>query len=119
MASPRDADARHCATHDVWYGKLEQCGQCRIARAGTIKTGSPKADTTQKRVHAAEARLRELSCWERCKTTMPDDGHLAVKWSDSATKWARLAMEIEAQITEVEHDQWLAEQKRILDGGGN
>lgn len=114
-----DTTGNYCPTHDKHYGKLEQCGECRRARNATVAPGSPKADMTQRRVHAADARLREAACWEQCKATMAADGHTAVKWSAESTKWARLAMELEQQITEVEHDQWLREQKRLLGGGGN
>lgn len=113
-----DTTGNYCPTHDRHYGKLEQCGECRAARKATPEVGSPKADTTVKRTHAATARLREAACWEQCKVTMGDDGHTSVKWSAECSKWARVAMELEAQITEIEHDQWLRDQKQLLNGGG-
>lgn len=116
MAQPQP---NHCAIHDVRYGKLEQCSGCRASRSVTVTPGSPKADTSAKRVNAAAARLRELACWSECQGQMADDPNVAVKWSAESSKWARLAMELEAQITEVEHDQWLREQKRLLGGDGN
>lgn len=116
---PPDTTGNFCSTHNTHYSKLEQCPVCRAGAGVVVKTSSPKADTTQKRVNAAAARLRELSCWNEAGTQMHDDPHVAVKWSAEAGKWARIAMELEAQITELEHDQWLVEQKRLLGGGGN
>lgn len=118
--SVSDPSNRACPKHsDVTYGPLEQCPKCRAARSSAVKAGAPKADTTQKRVHAAEARLRELACWDRCKLDMADDGNIAVKWSAESSKWARLAMDLESQITEIEHDQWLVEQDQLRGGSGN
>jgi hypothetical protein len=118
VAGPLPDGQKRCLIHDITYGKLEQCSACRAARSVTVKTGSPKADTSAKRVHAATARLRELACWDACQLAMATDGNIAVKWSAESTKWARVAAEIEAQITEIEHDQWLRDENMRM-GGGN
>ena len=118
MAASLPDGHKLCPTHQVSYGPLEQCSACRGSQGVAVVSGSPKADTTQKRVYAAEARLREYACWSECKTQMADDPNVAVKWSAESSKWARVAMELESHITEIEHDQWLREQKRLLSGGG-
>lgn len=115
----QDKAQPYCDIHKRSYSKLEQCAECRGAVGVTVKVGSPKADTTTKRVHAAEARLRELACWSESGSQMREDPHVAVKWSAEASKWARIAMELEDKIDELEHDQWLVEQKRLLGGSGN
>jgi hypothetical protein len=116
VAVPTDRqNQKHCALHDVWYSKLEQCGECRRSAGSAVERGSPKADMSGHRVNAGNARLRELSCWENSNNSRAqDDGNVAVKWSAEAVKWARVAMELEQQIVEVEHDQWLVDQKRKL-----
>lgn len=105
-----------CPDHpSVTYGPLEQCPECRKSASGSVDGGSPKADTSTRRVHAGNARLREVACWENSNNSRAqDDGNVAVKWSAEAVKWARVAMELEQQILEIEHDQWLVEQKRKL-----
>jgi hypothetical protein len=117
VAGPLPDGQKRCSLHDITYGKLEQCSASRAERSSSVKTGSPKADTTAKRVNAATARLRELACWDACKLAMADDGNIAVKWSSESAKWARLAAELEAQITEIEHDQWLRDENMKMHGG--
>jgi hypothetical protein len=125
---PTDTTAGYCATHDCHHPKLERCPQCRAARNSIIKVASPKADTTELRILAATARLREAACWNEFKRySSPDlesdtpteiDPHIAVKFSAETVKHARLAMEIESKVAELEHDQWLIEQDRAR-GGDN
>ena len=120
MATSLGAGQKRCPKHtDVVHSSIEQCGQCRAERAVAVKACSPKVDTTQKRVNAAEARLRELACWNECASQMRDDPQVAVKWSAESSKWARVAMDLEEKITEIEHDQWLVEQDRLRGGSGN
>lgn len=45
--------------------------------------------------------------------------NIALKAFDTATKFARIAYEIRQWRLEVEHEQWLAAQKRLLAGGGD
>jgi hypothetical protein len=121
----------YCAKHDRGYGKLEQCADCRASRGVTVKPGSPKADTSTIRLHAARYRMREAACWNECKRyssidlTADDKGgtppkldpQAAVKFSAESGKWASRADELEMRILEIEHDQWLREQKRLMGGG--
>jgi hypothetical protein len=114
---------RHCAEHGVTYGPLEQCGECRSARSITVKVGSPKADTKELRLREAEYRetdkyLRRIGREILDEGTAQERG-LALKAFDAASKWARLSLEIHTSIKELEHDQWLVEQKRLLGGSGN
>jgi hypothetical protein len=124
VAVPTDRSGqKHCAIHDVWHGQIEQCGECRKARGITVKTGSPKADTRE--LHLREAEYREADKYlRRIAREWLDDGTaqqrgIALKAFETATKYARLALEIHTSIKELEHDQWLVEQKRLLGGGGN
>jgi hypothetical protein len=123
VATPLGADEKLCPTHDVVYGKLEQCAQCRAARAITVKVSSPKADTRELELRESEYReadkyLRRVARELMEEGTAQERG-LALKAFDAATKWARLALEIRTSRLELEHDQWLVEQKRMLGGGGN
>ena len=115
-ASPTDGQ-KHCPTHDVWYGKLEQCSVCRAERAGSAPAASPKADTKPLRVKAAEYRLREYEMWTASKGMLIDDPHVAVKLSDQSGKWAGRADDIEVKLLEIEHHQWMLEQDRLRRGG--
>jgi hypothetical protein len=129
VASP--VESGYCAKHDKRYGKLEQCSECRKSRGITVKQESPKADTATVRVHAARYRLNEAACWNEFKRysavdltagsedddPVQIDPHVAVKFSAEAGKWAGRADELEMRILEIEHDQWLREQKRIMGGG--
>lgn len=109
---PQDSTAT--CPHGKLYGGVEQCLECRKSAGVAVVTGPPKVDTAEKRVNAATARLRELACWDEAKAQMREEPNVAVKWSAESTKWARIAMEIEAGIAEIEHDQWLIDQKRRL-----
>ena len=84
-----------------------------------MQSGSPKADTTNVRVRAAEYRLCQASCWEEYKQNLREDPHVAVKFSAEAGKWAGRADELEMRILEIEHHQWLMEQDKLRRGGGN
>jgi hypothetical protein len=105
-------ERNRCALHDVSYGKLEQCSVCRAERAGGVKAGSPKADTSGPRTRAADYRLNQAACWDGYKTNLTDDPNVAVKFSAESGKWAGRADELEMRILEIEHDQWLIEQDR-------
>jgi hypothetical protein len=122
VASPTPSPG-YCATHDQHYGKLEQCGVCRSQRAITVKTASPKADTRELELRENEYREADKFL-RRIGKEWIDEGtaqerNAALKAFDAASKWARLALEIRQQRLEMEHDQWLVEQKRLLGGGGN
>lgn len=117
MAAPLPDGVRRCELHDIQYGKLEQCSGCRAAQTVAVKQGSPKADTTKIRAVAADYRLNQASCWSEYTTNLSDDPHVSVKFSAEAGKWAGRADELEMRILELEHDQWLIEQDRLLSGG--
>lgn len=123
MATPLDPSLKRCPKHDVSYGALEQCSICRGERSITVKSGSPKADT--KELHIREAEYREADKFlRRIARDWLDNGtaqerNTALKAFETATKYARLALEIHSSIKELEHDQWLVEQKRLLGGKGN
>jgi hypothetical protein len=123
VASPADPSLRYCETHDQHYGKIEQCSGCRAARSITVKTASPKADTRELELREIEYREADKFL-RRIGKEWIDEGtaqerNAALKAFDAASKWARLALEIRQQRLEMEHDQWLVEQKRLLGGGGN
>jgi hypothetical protein len=81
-----------------------------------VTDGPPKADTASARVNAANARIRELACWSNCTAATAEDPGNAVKWSAESAKWARVAMEIESKILDIEHDQWLMHEDRKRGG---
>lgn len=114
--------SNYCSKHNRHYGKLEQCADCRSARSITVKPGSPKADTRELELREEEYReadkfLRRLGREWLTEGTAQERG-IAIKAFDAASRWARLAIEIRTTRLEIEHDQWLREQKRIM-GGGN
>ena len=122
MADPQST-TRTCPKHGVPYGPLEQCSECRAARSITVKPGAPKADTAELRIRESEYReadkyLRRIAR-EWLENGTKQERQIAIKAFDAAVKWARLALEIHASVKEIEHDQWLVEQKRLLGGGGN
>lgn len=96
---------------------------CRGDRAITVKEGAPKADTKELRLRETEYREADKYL-RRLAREWLDDGtiqerHVALKAFDAAAKYARIALEIHTSIKELEHDQWLVEQKRKLGSGGN
>lgn len=124
MSAPLDDSKKRCLVHaEVTYGKLEQCPACRAARTISVKEGAPKADT--KELHLREGEYREADKYlRRIARDWLDNGTaqergIALKAFETATKYARLALEIHTSIKELEHDQWLVEQKRQLGGSGN
>lgn len=123
VADTSRPDQKHCPTHDVWYGKLEQCGICRAARATFVKTESPKADTADLAVREGEYREADKYLRRKGKEWLEEgtarERNVALKAFDTASKFARISYEIRQWRLEVEHEQWLAAQKRLLDGGGN
>jgi hypothetical protein len=123
VAQPLPPGVRRCELHDATYGALEQCAECRRSKSVTVKTGAPKADTHELRLREQEYReadkfLRRVAREVLDEGTAQERG-LAIKMFDAAAKWARLSLEIHTSIKELEHDQWLVEQKRALGGGGN
>jgi hypothetical protein len=60
-----------------------------------------------------------MACWERAQLAWTDDGHVSVKFSAESGKWAGRADELEARLLEIEHDQWLRDEKQRMSGGGN
>jgi hypothetical protein len=124
VAAALPPGAKHCAIHDIQYGKLEQCSRCRAERSAIVKTGSPKADTKELRLREAEYREADKFLRRIARETL-DEGTaqervIAIKMFDAAARWARLALEIHTSILEVEHDQWLRDENmRMRGGGGN
>jgi hypothetical protein len=123
VALPVDPSLKYCATHDQHYDRLEQCSGCRAAKSITVKTASPKADTRELELRETEYReadkfLRRMAREWLEEGTAQERG-IAIKAFDAASKWARLSLEIRTTRLELEHDQWLVEQKRLLGGGGN
>lgn len=119
----QDTTGNYCAKHDRHYGKIEQCGGCRAERSISVRAASPKADTRELELRENEYReadkyLRRVAR-EWLDEGTPRERGVALKAFDTAAKWARLALEIRQQRLELEHDQWLVEQKRLLGGGGN
>lgn len=121
MAAPLPDGQKHCPKHDVLYGRLEQCSQCRAERSIAVKSAAPKADTHELRLRESEYREADKYL-RRIAREWLDDGtaqerNTALKAFDTAAKYARLALEIHTSIKELEHDQWLVEQKRLLGRG--
>lgn len=114
---------RTCPTHGVTYGKLEQCAECRRARTLTVKAGAPKADVSELRLRESEYREADKFLRRTARGWLdegtPRERTVALKAFEVASKYARLALEIHTSVKELEHDQWLVEQKRALSGGGN
>lgn len=98
--------------HGIAYGGIEQCGDCRRAKASSAKQRRELVDTTAKRKLAVAARNKEDECWKQCVETTRDFPVYAVKWSAESAKWARIAMDLEKEISEYEHHQWLVELDR-------
>lgn len=123
VADVSRTDLRHCPTHDVWYGKLEQCGSCRAAHSSVVRVRSPKADTHELEVRESEYREADKYLRKKGREWLEDgtaqERHVALKAFEAATKYARLAYEIRQWRLEVEHEQWLAAQKRMLAGNGD
>jgi hypothetical protein len=124
VAAALPPGVNHCAVHDIRYGKLEQCRACRAERSATVKASSPKADTKELRLRESEYReadkfLRRIAREILDEGTAQERG-LAIKMFDAAAKWARIALEINTSMLEIEHDQWLRDENmRMRGGGGN
>lgn len=101
--------------HGKPYGGIEQCGECRASAGSAIASSSPKADTSKARKAAAEYRLREFALWDAAKATWLDDPNATAKLSAESGKWAGRADDIEMRILEMEHEQWLVDQKRKME----
>jgi hypothetical protein len=123
VAQPLPPGVRRCELHDVTYGALEQCSACRAAKGISVKAGAPKADTHELRLREQEYRETDKYL-RRIAREWLDDGTaqergIALKAFDAAAKFARISLEIHTSIKELEHDQWLVEQKRLLGGSSN
>jgi hypothetical protein len=119
-----DTITKRCPIHDIAHRRIEQCPQCRAAAAGTARDdGPPKADVSELEKREREYRdadtfLRGLA-HEWLTEGTAQERSIAIKAFDAASKWARLSYEIRQQRIEIEHDQWLRDQKARLGGGGN
>lgn len=114
-------DTTATCPHGRPYGGIEQCGECRRVRATAISPTSPKAETKELETREHEYRAADVYLRRLAREWLDDgtarDRQVALKAFDAAARWARLALEIRQQRIEIEHDQWLVEQKRILSGG--
>lgn len=111
----------YCPVHDESFGALDRCGKCPKPTRGITIQGAPKADTRE--LHLREGEYREADKYlRRIAREWLDDGTaqergIALKAFETAAKYARIALEIHTSIKELEHDQWLVEQKRLLGRG--
>ena len=116
-----ETTTRTCPTHGVTYSSIEQCGECRTARGISVKSGAPKADASELRVR--EGEYREVDKYlRRLAREWLDDGTSrdrrdALEAFKVAARYAGLSLQIHTSVKELEHDQWLVEQKRALTGG--
>ncbi len=122
MGVPLDPNLKRCEIHNETFGKLEQCSKCRASRGISVKTASPKADTRELQLREDEYRSAEKYLRRKGEEWLEGterERNLGLKCFDTATKYARLAMEIRQARLEMEHDMWLRDQKALLGGGGN
>lgn len=114
---------KHCALHDVWYGQLEQCAECRKSRGISVKAASPKTDVKELQLLADEYRAEDKFLRRVAREWLTDgtakERRDALEAIKTAARCASLFKETHLSIKELEHDHWLVEQKRLLGSGGN
>jgi hypothetical protein len=110
-----------CA-HGKPYGGIEQCGECRKARAVSVRTASPKADLRE--LELLEDECREAAKYLRRHGRDWVEGtdrerNVGLKAFETALKYDRMAYEARALRVGVEHDQWLRDENMRMRGSGN
>lgn len=123
MATWQDtADGHYCTRHDYAFTRGTVCHQC-VVDPGATDTGleQDEAEVSALRARVAEYQSRSRMCWSEAERLRKDDrqGQLAVKWSDAATKWARLAEERQDKIDEYARDDRLVRKAEKLAGVSN
>lgn len=119
MATPIDNQA-HCATHDVTYPKTSTCPHCPAVDGESLAAIAPV--TTDKELSLLESELRADAIYYskigRELSAEPRQVNSGLKAAEVSLKFWRAYMEILAERKGREHDAWLVEQNRLLQGNG-
>jgi hypothetical protein len=113
----------YCAAHERLFGALETCADCdrapgeapAVEHAEDIDKETCISMSECTRVAKMLRRLGE----EMCTAGTPKDKVNAMKIFETSLKHERAAMETRQRILDREHDRWLVEQNRKLQGGSD
>ena len=117
---PREG-GRYCTTHERLFGLLETCGDCDRNPGKAPVTVAPDDIDRETCISMAEltrvAKVLRRHGEEMLDEGTPKDKVNAAKILDCSLKHERAAMEIRQRILDREHDRWLVEENRKLQGG--
>lgn len=113
---------RRCDQHDETFSKQTVCSQADSGCGAASEVVAPV--TTDKELQLIEDELRAEARYYRklgrelCAEGGRDVAH-GLKAAEVSLKFDRAYKELVQQRKEYEHDRWLVEQKRLLDGKGD
>jgi len=112
---------RRCPKHDVIYEKIRSCHACDLDPTVSIDAIAPI--TTDKELQLIEDELRaEARYYRKLGRELCDSGGRDVqhglKAAEVSLKFDRAYKELVQQRKEREHDRWLVDENRKLQGNG-
>lgn len=116
---PYENNQKRCTDHDVVFPKTMSCPQCKLGLGAPASAIVPV--TTDKELDLLESELRTEARFYRKlgRELCADNEHgYGLKAAELALKYDRAYKEILAERKGREHDQWLVEQNRLLQGNG-
>ena len=121
---PHGPDQKRCTDHDVVFARTTTCPSCSPGVRAAVEIAPV---TTDKELDLLESELRaEARYYRKLGRELTGDGadgaksdiNSGLKAAEVALKYDRAYKEILAERKGREHDQWLVEQNRLLQGNG-
>ena len=122
---PHEGNQKRCRQHEQVFPKTSTCSQCEPGKGAPLSAIAPI--TTDKELDLIESELRsEAQYYKRLARELTGEGaeetkkdiNAGLKAADVSLKFYRAYTERVAERKGHEHDRWLVEQNRLLQGNG-
>jgi len=119
---PHEGNKRRCPAHDEVFARTTTCSKCEPGKGAPLGAITPI--DTDKDLSLLEGEFREAGKYLRRngrdlnEEGTAQDKNTAIKFFEAALKYDRAALEIIKARKDREHDRWLVEQNRLLQGNG-
>ncbi len=117
---PHEGNQKRCRQHEQVFPKTSTCSQCEPGKGAPLSAIAPLS--TDKDLDLAESELRAEAIYysklarELCSS--PNEISVGLKAAEASLKFRRAYLEIVKERKGHEHDRWLVEQNRLLQGNG-
>jgi len=118
---PHEGNQKRCRQHGQVFPKTSTCSQCE---PGGAPLSAIAPVTTDKELDLAESELLSEAKYysriarEKCDGSVAQDVNVGLKAAEVSLKFRRAYLEIVKERKSHEHDRWLVEQNRLLQGPG-